>query len=369
MSTDVEDQVRAALHEIADDARPAPLMQRLEERSGAGHPRPSATIAVAASIVALVVAAASLLVLRSDDPPVVEPAVHPPKVLRLSGPESTRPGRGAMVVVLTDVGTASTVFTDRKPTYVLPVAGGTPVLLAESDVDPTRTGHLSADGTRLIREVTREGTPTSAQQRWFEIVDLRTGRIQRVTNDAGAASCPALSPDNRSIAADVEGGVVLLDAQGNATRTIKHVANFCGGLAWTPDSNRLVVRQPNGSLIVDRRGRPLSHTHGRYVVNGSMSWSPDGRRLLLYDETSGRFVSRDVTSGSEDVLRRPAGATKPLGWAGSRIVWQAGGVGGQRLVVTDDRGGGAQLWTRLETNGMPVKSITWSAALQGTASD
>jgi Tol biopolymer transport system component len=369
MSIDVEGQVRAALHEIADEARAAPFMQRLEHRTTPGRTSRPTLLALAASIVALVLAAASVYVFRTDDRSIVEPTVHPPKVLRLSGPDSTPPGLGGIVVVLTEVGTASTVFTDRKPTYVLPVAGGTPVLLAESDVDPTRTGHLSTDGTRVIREVTREGTPTSAQQRWFEIVDLRTGRIQRVTNGAGAASCPALSPDNRSIAANVEGGVVLLDAQGNATRTIENVANFCGALAWTPDSNRLVVRHLNGSLIVDRKGRPLSRIHGRYVVNGSMSWSPDGRRLLLYDEKSGRFVSRDVTTGSEDVLHRPAGATKPLGWAGSRIVWQAGGLGAQRLVVTDDQGRGARLWTRLETNGMPVKSISWSAALQGTAAD
>ena len=125
-----------------------------------------------------------------------------------------------------------------------------------------------------------------------------------------------------------------------------------------------MVRQPNGSLIVDRRGRPLSRIHGRYVVNGSMSWSPDGRRLLLYDKKSGRFVSRDVADGIEDALHRPAGATRPLGWAGSRIVWHAGAVEAQRLVTTDDRAR-PQLWTRLDTNGMPVESITWSAASAG----
>jgi len=162
---------------------------------------------------------------------------------------------------------------------------------------------------------------------------------------------------------------VLLDVQGNATRTIDHVANFCGGLAWTPDSNRLVVRRLNGSLIVDRRGRPLSHIDGRYVVNGSMSWSPDGRRLLLYDKKSGRFVSHDVTSGSEVVLHRPAGARKPLGWAGSRIVWLAGAVGDQRLVITDDTGKDPRLWTRLDTQGLPIESISWSTPLRRAAPD
>jgi hypothetical protein len=98
-----------------------------------------------------------------------------------------------------------------------------------------------------------------------------------------------------------------------------------------------------------------------------MSWSPDGRLLLLYDAGRRQFVARDMEGRADSVLRRPRDAVMPLGWAGSRIVWLAGQVGEQQLITTDGTGGDPSPWIRLETNGLPIESVTWSSDLAGTA--
>ena len=366
MSTDVEGDVRAALHEIADDARAAPLMQRLEAgrtAARAGRAGRWTVVAVAASVVALVLAAVSLSVLRSDEPPVVEPTVHPPKVIRLADAESPRPGRSSLLLVLADP--AAERFVHEKPAYLLPVGSQAATRLTESGVNPTWTEHLSLDGTRVIREVNQGALEASGDQKWMEVVDLRTGGLTRVPGSVGY--CPALSPDNRLVAVNRDRDVAIIDLVSGTRRIVDQVIDYCGGLAWTPDSTRLVVHGQNASLVVDRQGRRLARIPRAYPVNGSMSWSPDGSRLLLYQPEAGRFVSRDDASGTLTRLHRPAGALRPVGWAGSRIVWLVGPAGEQRLVTTDQSGHDPRPWTRLDTDSMPIEAISWSTALRGTA--
>jgi hypothetical protein len=356
----LEDQVRAAFEELADEARPAPLLQRLEDRPlrRLGH---RGLAVAAAAVVTLALVAASVWASRPDRP-IVEPTVHPPKVVRLSDGESPAPGRSGLLLVLADPHAER--FLHEKPAYLLPVGSEVATRLTESDVRPTWTEHLSLDGTRVVREVNREDVERSADQKWMEIVDLRTGELTHVPRSDGY--CPALSPDNRFVAVNVDRSVAIIDVASGARRLVTKVIDYCGSLAWTPDSTRLVVHLRFGSVIVDRQGRRLAKISGAYPVNGSMSWSPDGAQLLLYDPTAGRFFSRDDATGSMTRLHRPADALRPVGWAGSRIVWIAGPAGEQRLVTTDQGGHDRRLWTRLDTDGLPIEGISWSTALSGT---
>jgi hypothetical protein len=366
----LEDQVRAAFEELADEARPAPLVQRLEQRSRTGRARLRTAVAVAASIAALALAAASLILLRVDDRPVLQPTVAPPKVLRLADIELADPGPATMLVVLADV-TSPNRFLHEKPAYLVPVKGGPAVLLEESDTISTWTEHLSQDGTSVIRQTEAiHGSTDSVEAPGLEIVDLRTGAIDDLHGAEGV--CPALSPDNSAVAAFGETDTWIIDvATGRLTMLNANPtgadSQHCGAFAWSPDGTRLVVPGAAASRVVDPSGRTLGRLPGLSAVNASMSWSPDGRTILLYDKAQGRFVTREVDSGSQTTLTVPAGAIKPMGWAGDRIVWLTGEVGKQSLVTTDDRGSGPRLWTRLETRGMPIESVSWSAALRGAA--
>lgn len=370
--TSVEDQVRATLHDMADEARSAPLLQRLERASVRSRTqRTPVLVAAAASVLAIAIVAASLVWVRADRSAIVEPTVDPPKVFRLSDTESGDPGRGAMLVVLADANARQDVH--DKPAYLLTAEGSAAVLVEESDTVATWTEHLSQDGTRLVRQIDAIHGSSHPVEPSLEIVDLRTGAIEALHDVAGA--CPALSPDNRAVAAYGESDTRIIDVESGRLTILdrSHSGSdpqHCGAVAWSPDSTRLLVPSGSGSRLIDREGRTLARLPGLRAVNGSMSWSPDGSSVLLYDRQRGRQVTRQLDGEDETVLTAPAGAVRLMGWAGSRIVWLAGPVGvDQRLVTTDARGGDPRLWTRLMTRGMAVETVSWSTPLRGSARD
>ena len=356
MSIDVEGQVRAALHEIADDARPAPLMQRLEARRGRARPRllrqRSVAGAVAAVVVALLVAA---LMWRAEHARRVDPAEQPPKVITLSESGTLSPGR-----VLLAISLAADSEHDNTPTYLLTSSSTDALLLPQTgEVQGHWTQHLSADGASFVRQ----GWQTQAD---VEIVDLRTGSVAHAGGARG--HCPTLSPDGRLlVAADyATGDVVLIDRVSGAADRIAAEGPECGyhSFGWAPDSKRLVVRGRFGSELRDLHGRLLRELPGR-LANGSMSWSPDGRDLLMYRSATGGFAVVSVAEGTATALKAPSGSARPLGWTDDRVVWLVGGVGDQRLVTTDREGRDRRPWTRLELGTRRVDNVTWSRALAG----
>ena len=372
--THFEERLRATLLDMADEVEDVPLLQRLDQHPAHSVRRRDALVAVAAvSLAVALVAVGSWLVHQRERGSIIEPVVRPPKTVRLSESATTAPGRGLIALVLADSTAKNSVH--EKPAYVLTRGRAEAVRIPDSETEPTWPEHLSVDGTRLIREVdsTQGKAPDWNRNSTFavptlEIVDLRTGATERLPGVQG--TCPALSPDNADVAAYGPGGVELIDV---ATASVRDIGRppaadpSCGGLAWTPDSRRLVIVTATGSEVVDRRGRILFRLPHRHAVNGSMSWSPDGRYLLLYDTRAGHYVLHDAATGSMTTLARPAGGVRALGWSGTHVVWLAGTVGRQRLVLTDRDGGTPRVWTRLDTGGMPIETVSWSADLRGTA--
>lgn len=361
MST-VEDQVREALRGLADEARPAPLLQRLEaQRDGSTRvPRSRLTLAaVAAAVVGLLVAAVALW---APDAPRLDPAEQPPKLLRLSEEGTLSPGRALLAVTL-----AADSDHDDTPAYVLARGATEAVALPISKrVDGAWNHYLSADGTTFVRQSWVAGGG-------YEMVDLRTGTIDEVAGTF--AYCPTLSPDGRLVAAQSAAGkAALIDrrtglasSRWQARPALATVVRDCGysSFGWAPDSDRLAIRSPAGTEVRDRQGRRLRELPGRILANSSMSWSPDGQDLLMYRLDVGGFsiVSTDTARATR--LRPPDASSRPLGWAGDRVVWLVGDPGRQRLVTTDRDGGDQQPWMRLAVGGRSVDNITWSRALSG----
>jgi len=356
--TDLETQLRSALNDLAEEVRPAPLLARLDQEHDRSVRRHRLTVAAVAAAVVTVLTAGSLVVLRIDRPSIVEPVQRPPKIFRLSDQTSASPGRVDLAVSLASVREA-----EDKPAYLHPATGTAAVRLPGSDVVSwSWTQHLSADGTRYVRQENSYSDPL------LEIVDLRTGR----SDDLGGAKgyCPELSPDNGRVAYYSNGAVRVLDVQSRSSRPLRRVTvgvEFpCGGwLAWSPDGDLLAIGLQTGTVLVDRGGQVVLRLPGMTVTNGSMSWSPDGRLILLYERATGSYVVMPADGGPPRALDRPQAAIEPMGWVGQRIGWLSGPPGEQSVVTTDQEGTQPRTWMRFDVGDRPVESVQWSRDLAG----
>jgi hypothetical protein len=367
----IEDQLRDAMVARADQARPVPMLQRLDAaraaRAHGGHHalrRPAVLVAAALVSVALV-AVALVAVGRWGRASVVDPVDRPPQHVHLTGGETTTPGRADLTVVLhTRNGEGS-----RAWLWAADSGSDRAVVLAETPGLPwgaAWTQQLSADGTHLVRQ--------HGYDDGMELIDLRTGTVDDLGGRQGY--CPALSPDNATVAFVQPRGrdAVILNTRTRHVLPIGSTAHDVvtdeadctdDTFAWSPDGTRIALLARHDTTVVDIHGRLVQRIQGAHVTNSSMSWSPDGRRLLMYQRLPGRYVVVSLADRSVEVLPAPVGALRPLGWAGSRVVWLAGRAG-DLLVVADEDGSHSRVWCRLDVADRAVRTVQWSDRLAGT---
>jgi hypothetical protein len=356
VTTPIEDRLRLELREMADEIQPSAPPLGLEH-SAAVAARRHAVLAAVAAVAAVVVAVGAVAWLRGQRAGYIEPVDRPPKTFHLAETSSLAPGRSLLAVL-------PAASTEAERTWHLqPAAGGPPVALATTAwVEVAYSQQLSWDGTRVIRQHDSGADPR------LEIVNLDTGAVNELGGRRGL--CPQLSPDNRTVAVyDFTKGLVLLDSRSGRMlpRGLidAEAEGVCSGIGWSPDGELLVVAGTGGSQVYDNRGRPVVRLPDRSSVNSGMSWSPDGESILMYDGNSARYVIRNVSDGSETALTAPAEALRPLGWAGSRVVWLAGQPGHQRLISTDRAGGDPRPWMRIAAGSTPIQTVQWSRDLSG----
>jgi hypothetical protein len=162
---------------------------------------------------------------------------------------------------------------------------------------------------------------------------LESGRIT-ARRPLRAARGLAASPDGRWVAIGAESGAELLDA---ATLERVRVYDLFQGVGWlpgfSPDSGRLAISNQGGGLW-------FAQTEGEGVVHapigggvGAVRWAAGGRLVLASMEDGGAYVIDPLTGQRLFTFPLPGAGTH-----GARLLW------GDRLVLMQLRGGGAQLW-------------------------
>ena len=217
-----EDRLQVALQDLADEVRPAQLLNRAPQPPPRSRQVRRALLVATAAVAALVVGIAAAVWLRADGPHLVEPVQRPPKVFRLSGLTSESPGRAVMAVVLTS--RTQSEQSEAAPSYLVPAAGGPVVALPLSEQATAGSYRLSSDG----RVVTRSNGVLGPA---FVLVDLASGRARAVDDDALQL---ALSPDGGTVAEYTADAVELVDLGSGARRVLRRLTNPPGATARAP---------------------------------------------------------------------------------------------------------------------------------------
>ena len=124
-------------------------------------------------------------------------------------------------------------------------------------------------------------------------------RSEQLTNDAGAYSAPAVSPDGQWIAVAGGGpflsaGIYLFDRFGKGRAKLVDISPFGGSPTWSPDGARIAFRNilpgPYGDygriFVINRDGTGLRQLSPEvaatdYRYDDAPSWSPDGKRVVF----------------------------------------------------------------------------------------
>jgi hypothetical protein len=359
--TALEDDVRLALHDMAQQSRATPLLGPVLRRHGVVQRRRRLAGALAAAV-ALAAVAAGATAVQEQGRSERLPAQQPPKVFRTSLDATGQPGRARLVLTL-----AGRTHLQAAPAYVLPVTSDHVVRLRPRRlVEEVGLQRVSRDGRYLLQL----GATGASGAPGLAVIDLRSGRERLVPNLTGAFA--ELSPDDATVAVRDDQLLAVVDVATGHTRVVRRLSRrqelgvVAGAqLGWSPDGRLIAVKGTTDTLVLNLRGHLEARFRQASPVNGSQSWSPDGRSLLLYEAARSVYRVADVRGGGSTELATPAGVTSALGWAGGRIVWLAGTPGSQRLVTTDRAGHDEALWSRLDVGSRPVDSVTWSRALSG----
>ena len=167
-----EDRLQVALRDLSDDVGYGPPL-RWAPPGPPDRRRARSLLAVAAVVVVAI--ATSVVVLRHDEPSIVEPVRQPPRVVGLSGQETSTPGRSILAFTLADPSRPN----HRKP-YVLAVDAQEAVGLPIDEVLPSfnygRPQLSAGGGEYLVQDERRSSYYHSGDFPSIVVVDLDTGR-------------------------------------------------------------------------------------------------------------------------------------------------------------------------------------------------
>jgi hypothetical protein len=353
--TTTEDWVRENLRQLADDAQPAPVVERLLQRRAHWHRRRQVMLAAAAAVVTAATVAAAALVGHYSESLRPQPAQQP-KVFHLPTQSSARPGAAQLVVTVNE-----TTVQQYKPTYVVP-AHGPAVRLTQPDPQAqVLERRLSPDGTVFLEGRTVRGSTE------LVVVDLTTGVRRRLPNGDGAYA--EISPDGRTVALRGRTRLRLITLSTGRTRFLRGVTlsrQFGAQLGWSPDGTELAVENGRETVVVKvGTGRVTARLPGTGLAVGSLSWTPDGRSLVAYGQSPSGLVVAPVDGDATTAVVRPPGAQTVLGWQDDRLVWLVGDAGSQRLVTSTVSGQDVRPWLRFDVGARTVAGVSWSGLLHG----
>ena len=175
----------------------------------------------------------------------------------------------------------------------------------------------SPDGKTVALTLSKDGNPE------IYLLNVTTGALRRLTNNAGIDTEPSWSPTGREIAfiSDRAGPAQLfvMDAEGTNVRRLPQ-SGFNTQPRWSPKGDTIVFTSRQGThdlWAVSPDGSNLRRLTTGPGSNESASWAPDGRHLVFQSSRLGSFqLFTMLADGSEQqLLTKGPGETTSGSWS------------------------------------------------------
>jgi dipeptidyl aminopeptidase/acylaminoacyl peptidase len=199
----------------------------------------------------------------------------------------------------------------RSHLFAVPASGGAPIDLTpgDRDVPPFSLGgpddySISPDGAEVCFSMNADSVPATGTNMDLYVVPTGGGQPKKITNNPGADSGPAYSPDGKYLAyrSQARAGyesdrwrlTVLERSSGRVTYLTETLDRPVTGFTWSPDSSRIFF------TVEDRGRQPVYYVAAaggglRMVLSGDAQFDEiqltrDGKTMVYTASTGARPV-------------------------------------------------------------------------------
>ncbi len=115
----------------------------------------------------------------------------------------------------------------------------------------------------------------------------------KITVTEGTNMAAVLSPDQKTIAIDLQGTIWVLPAGGGTARPVTDALGDCRQPAWSPDGNWIVFHAFWDGIyhlwMVNKDGSGKKQLTFGVFDDREPHWSPDGKHLVFSSDRSGNY--------------------------------------------------------------------------------
>jgi TolB protein len=174
---------------------------------------------------------------------------------------------------------------------------------------------FSPDGNRVVLSKAENGATN------IFALDLRTRRLNRLTDGNSIDTTPSYSPDASKIVFNSDRGgsqqLYVMGGDGGGAKRISFGSGKYGTPVWSPRGDKIAFTKIDGGSfyigIMNPDGSGERLLTQDFLAEGP-TWAPNGRVLMYFREGKGappRLMTIDLTGSNQREVKTPGAASDP----------------------------------------------------------